>query len=153
LKGVWRLCRRPFAHNPLDGEGARRFGGRWNSAGIPAVYTSEHISLAALEMLVHIDPDLAPDDWVLIEIELPATAPVRTLSADALPPNWRSYPAPAALQALGDAWLRSADDAALKVPSVIVPEDSNLLLNPCHPALASADSRIIRDFVFDTRLL
>lgn len=150
---VWRLCRRPFARNPLDGEGARRFGGRWNSVGIPAVYTSEHISLAALEMLVHIDPDLAPDDWVLIEIELPVTAPVRTLSAGSLPPNWRSYPAPATLQALGDAWLRSADDAALKVPSVIVPEESNVLLNPSHPALARADSRIIRNFVLDIRLL
>jgi RES domain-containing protein len=126
---VWRICSRRFAEQPLDGEGARLFGGRWNSVGVPMVYTSAHISLAILELLVHVDTDLVPDDWVLIEVMIPDSAVIQNVAAAKLPPDWRAFPVPDRVQALGDTWVQAGTALALCVPSVIVPEQSNVLLN------------------------
>jgi RES domain-containing protein len=112
---VWRLARR--AHAALDGEGARGYGGRWNSAGRRLLYTSSHLSLAALEALVHFDADALAMEQV---------------SADILPIGWTRQEF--ATRAFGDEWLTAARTPVLIVPSAIVPEETNVLVNPAHPA-------------------
>jgi RES domain-containing protein len=137
---AWRLCREPFAD--LHGEGARLYGGRWNSSGRPLVYAASTAALAVLEVRVHLDlsPELLPDDYVLVTIDLGKLGVEEVARMPAVP------------QAFGDAWLREQRTPVLLVPSAIVPESPNLLLNPAHPAAARA--RIVgkRRFEFDRRL-
>ena len=150
---VWRLAR--SAHRALDGEGARLNGGRWNTEGRAVVYTSITLSLAALEYLVHIEPLLAPSDLVAIEIELPDDAGLGAqVEPGQFPPGeWREYPAPEWQAELGDLWLADGTFLWLGVPSAIVPEEYNVLIDPRHPR--SADVRVLstRPFAFDKRLM
>lgn len=116
------------------------------------VYTSATLSLAALEYLVHVDPSEAPGDLVAIPAEIPDLVSRTEIRAETLGAGWRAYPAPDTLAALGTAWVRAGQTAALVVPSAIVPQERNLLLNPAH-----ADFRRIRPgapepFSFDPRL-
>jgi RES domain-containing protein len=147
---VWRLCKR--RHVAFDGEGARLAGGRWNRRGTAVVYTSETLSLAALELLAHCDPPLLPADLVAIAAELPERLAVERVEIAGLPGTWRRYPAPDALGQVGTDWARRLSSVALSVPSVLVPRERNVLLNPAH-----ADFRAIRvgkpePFSFDPRL-
>jgi RES domain-containing protein len=136
---AWRLCRRP--HADLTGEGARRFGGRWNSPGRPVVYLAEHPALAALELRVHLDLplELLPDDFVLMRVDVP-DGPTSGIEA------------PADTVATGDAWLIEGSSASLRVPSVLVPHAWNVLVNPGHAEAARAEIREIEPFRFDPRL-
>ena len=136
---AWRLCRRP--HADLTGEGASRFGGRWNSPGRPVVYLAEHPALAALELRVHLDLpfDLLPVDFVLMRVAVPD-------SPDIAPP-----PSTATV-ATGDSWLTEATAATLRVPSVLVPHSWNVLLNPRHPNAVQVEVQGIEPFGFDARL-
>ncbi|WP_029074063.1 RES family NAD+ phosphorylase [Kaistia adipata] len=137
---AWRISRAPFAD--LSGTGARLYGGRWNSPGRAMVYAAETAALAVLEVRVHLDltPDLLPDDYVLSAIECGDLA-IETLAA--LPDD---------PQALGDDWLAAARTPILSVPSIIVPESRNLLLNPAHPDAATLAIASTRPFRFDERL-
>jgi RES domain-containing protein len=137
---AWRLCREPFAD--LAGEGARLYGGRWNTPGQSLVYAASSAALALLEVRVHLDlpPELLPDDYFLLTIDLQDLA-METV-AD-IPPD------PAAF---GDAWLRERRTPILQVPSAIVPESTNLFLNPAHPAATQALIIRRRRFEFDRRL-
>lgn len=137
---AWRLCREPFAG--LDGEGARLYGGRWNSPGRRLVYAASTAALAVLELRVHLDipPELVPDDYVLVTIDLGDLAVEDVAQL------------PAAPREFGDAWLADNRTPVLRTPSVIVPETPNLLLNPAHPAAAEARIVKTRRFVFDRRL-
>src|SRR5580698_225114 len=87
---VWRICRERYAADAFSGEGARRFGGRWNSRGVPMVYCSSSLALAAIELFVHLEPNLQPDDLVSIAAELPVGEPGRRLEAAELPAEWWS---------------------------------------------------------------
>jgi RES domain-containing protein len=138
---LWRLCRRP--HADLSGEGARIFGGRWNSPGRPVVYLAEHPALAALEVRVHLDLpfELLPLDFVLMRVRLP----------DGLISEIASVSGPETV-ATGDAWLIDGRSVALRVPSVLLPYAWNVLLNPRHPKIASASIDSIEAFHFDPRL-
>lgn len=148
---VWRIAR--AAHRALDGEGARLFGGRWNSAGRPVVYTSRSLSLAALEYLVHVAPLLAPTDLVATEIEIPGDAGA-VAEAERFPPGeWRSWPAPEWQAELGDEWLADGVFLWLAVPSAIVPEEYNVLIDPRHERMREVRIRSTRAFTFDERLL
>jgi RES domain-containing protein len=142
---VWRLARR--RHAALDGEGARRLGGRWNSRGQPAVYASQHLSLAVLEIIVHLElsPDEFPEDYVKIAIELPDSVSIRRVAA--LPRG------DAAMRELGSRWMEERSTVALMVPSVVVPEELNVLLNPLHPEFVQIRAAAPRQFRFDPRLL
>jgi len=135
----WRLCRR--LHADLDGEGARLFGGRWNSRGRPVVYLAEHPALAALELRVHLDLpfELLPADFVLMRVTVP-DSPV-TVSET-----------PSATVATGDSWLIEAQSATVRVPSMLVPHAWNILLNPRHPDARKAEILAIEPFAFDPRL-
>ncbi|CAD5298494.1 conserved hypothetical protein [Bosea sp. 62] len=136
---VWRVARAPFAD--LSGEGARLYGGRWNSPGRPVVYAAENPALAILEVRVHLDlaPELIPDDYVLIEIETGAAS----ISEGEMVEEPRS---------LGDTWLAAGESALLRVPSFIAPRSANVLINPRHrdaPAIAIVGTQ---PFDFDRRL-
>lgn len=137
---AWRLCREFFAD--LAGEGARRYGGRWNTPGRPLVYAASNAALAVFEVRVHLDltPELLPDDYVLVTIDL----------FDLVVEELANMPADPA--AFGDAWLSEQRTPVLQVPSVIVPESPNLLLNPGHPAAGQAQIVRQRRFAFDRQL-
>lgn len=144
-----RLCRRGF--RALDGEGAFRYGGRWNTPGRPAVYTSRTLSLAALEYLVHLDASRAPTDLVALTLELPDGL-VTSLEVARLPARWRDLPADAACARLGDEWLASGSAVGLAVPSAIVPVEWNVILNPRHPEFHQVKVVGEEAFRFDARL-
>jgi RES domain-containing protein len=147
---VWRLCRGLYAAEAFSGEGARRYGGRWNSRGVPMIYCSSSLALAAIELFVHLDPSQAPEDLVSIAATLPEGEPARTLAPDELPQGW--WADQAATRVLGDAWIRSAASLALKVPSVPIRSEWNVLLNPLHPRMAELRIDSPRPFIFDARM-
>lgn len=137
----------------IDGEGARIAGGRWNQKEVPLVYASESRALAALELLVHISFAQVTAEHAFREFRLPTTATTETLSRAELPPNWRDASAIPTLAEIGTRWIESMKSLALRVPSVIVSHEANVLLNPRH-----ADFRLIEIskpevFTFDKRLL
>jgi RES domain-containing protein len=150
---VWRLVRPAFgeAAEAFSGEGARRFGGRWNSVGRSVVYTSEHPSLAALETLAHADRKRFARDLLAFEVHVPTDLVARLDDAD-LPPDWRARPDAPAARAVGDAWLTAGTHAALSVPSVLVPQERNVLLDPGHPRFAEVRIGGPVAFRFDDRL-
>ena len=137
---AWRLCRAPFAD--LSGEGARLHGGRWNSRGRALVYLAEAAALALLEVRVHLDLplELLPDDYMLVSVDLDRLA-VETVDV---------FPADPAR--VGDGWIHSRTTPLLRVPSAIIAESCNLLLNPAHPSASQARIADTRRFVFDPRL-
>ena len=149
---VHRLTRRKFAgKNPFDGEGSFLFGGRWSSIGTRVCYAATHRSLAILEYRVHIDLALLPDDLVIATLEVPedvAVAPTPTL-----PENWKEYPAPASLRKIGDRFIAEAQSALMLVPSVLVPQENKVMLNPLHPdARRMIRQRRLVPFLYDPRL-
>lgn len=148
---VWRITRKHY--QALDGEGARLNGGRWNSEGVAVVYTSAALSLAALEYLVHVDIEDAPDDLVVLEIEVPDDAGVEEVSPRSLPGDWFAVEDHPACTSAGDDWVRRGADLALRVPSAVIRRESNLLLNPKHPDAARIRVVSVEDFAFDRRLL
>lgn len=135
----------------FDGEGARRTGGRWNPVGIPMVYTSQHASLAVLEMLVHLDAASVLLSYALCPVSFDADL-VSELDLATLPANWSQTPAPFSLQALGAAWVRDAATPVFRVPSAVVFGESNFLLNPRHPDFARLQFAPAQPFGFDARL-
>ncbi len=147
----WRIVRRERAADAFTGEGARQFGGRWNSPGVPIVYASEHQSLAALEILVHLQPRL-PLEFVVFRLAVPDDLIAR-LPDSALPLEWRAEPPRLPTMQLGDAWYRESQSAVLAIPSTIIPEESNLLLNPRHPDYPRITIHLPHAFSFDPRLV
>jgi RES domain-containing protein len=148
---AWRLVKARHAAGAFDGEGARLHGGRWNSPGTRVVYVSSSRSLAALELLVHLEIAEALEHYAVIEVRIPAQSITR-LDPRRLPLDWRSDPPPAALRALGDAWVRAARSVALEVPSVVVPDETNYLLNPAHPSFRRIAIGKPQPFRYDARL-
>jgi len=149
---VWRICRNPYAAAPLSGRGGLFTSGRWHTKGRRVVYTSGSLSLAALEILVHVDRDMLPPDLVQLEIDVPDNLEIERIKLKTLPRNWRSYPAPAALQQRGDDWLAAGSTPALQVPSAVIPEEFNLILNPQHAGARKIRLVSTRDFRYDSRL-
>ena len=148
---TWRICRK--GHQDLDGEGARLNGGRWNSEGVPAVYTSSTIALAALEYLVHVDIEDVPHDLVAMAIEVPDDTGLKTVAPNDLPADWNQAPDHPECTRIGDQWIASGAELLLRVPSAVVPEDWNLLINPAHPRAGEVVVTSVRPFAFDPRLL
>ncbi len=147
---VWRVV--PAAHEAFDGEGTRRFGSRWVPKGLPAIYTSATLSLAALGLFVHTDPDLAPADLLAISADIPDDLVVREFALLELPANWREIPAPEELQELGRSWIVEGKATMLSVPSVVVPTERNYVLNPAHPGFHRIQIGEAHDFSFDPRM-
>lgn len=129
---AWRIVQAHLAGHAFSGEGARLYGGRWNHPGSAVVYTAATKSLALLELLVHISAQQLLRSYVCIPVEFD-NAMVKQLNAADLPKGWRSYPASNVTRDIGTAWVASGVSVVLAVPSVIVPEEWNYILNPAHP--------------------
>ncbi len=149
---VWRVTRKAHAYQPLSGEGARRFGGRWNHVGTPVVYTSGTLSLAVLEYLVNLPISDLPDDLVSIQVQVPDELPRTDISIDDLPKDWRTFPAIEELKEIGTEWVRDAKTAMLAVPSVVIPNELNYLINPAHPKAGRVKLFSVDPFALDVRL-
>ena len=148
----WRLVKARLSAHAFDGEGARRYGGRWNSPGTKMVYTSQSAALAALELLVHLNNSAVLASYVLFSAQFDDRL-VTTLDHSRLPKHWRTFPAPRALQALGDQWIKSRASLVLAVPSAMVDGETNFLINPEHPDIGVRAISPPKRFEFDQRLL
>ena len=148
---AWRIVKAKRAATAFSGEGAAKTGGRWNSRGVPVVYTSSTKSLAALESLVHLNPPVS-FKYVAIRITFD-DALVKIVTPKVLPPNWQVEPPPPSTKALGDIWVQEAESAILALPSVIIPGETNYLLNPAHPGFKKISIGRPERFTFDPRLL
>jgi RES domain-containing protein len=137
----------------LSGTGARVYGGRWNRKDIPIVYTSENRSLATLEFLVHVPLSLLPNNLSIACLEIPDDIAVEQISIAVLPKNWRDYPAPPELADLESEWAIAMRSLLLRVPSVVVLDEFNILINPMHPDMDRVVITTAESFMFDRRLL
>jgi RES domain-containing protein len=145
---VYRLVKAARADDALSGEGARLYGGRWNPSGYPVVYASESRALAVLEVFVHLTLEARAMRFLLYEITLPRRARLRRHREDA---SHQPHP-PASTQEAGRAWLDDGTALALAVPSVIVPQEMNYLLNTRHAQFAQLRVAGTEPFSFDERL-
>lgn len=146
---VYRLATALYKDD-LSGTGAKIFGGRWNSVGIPILYSTENISLAVLEILVRADKHTIPDTYHLIKINIPQTASVITISKDKLKKNWKDDIGYS--QWMGDEFVKANEGLVLKVPSAIVDEENNYLLNSNHKDFQKVKILQAAAFRFDKRL-
>jgi RES domain-containing protein len=147
---VWRIA--SAAHAASDGEGARRYGSRWTPRGLPAVFTSATLSLAALERFVHTDPDLEPVDLVAIPVDIEANMSIEVVAIADLSSDWRTYPAPPALAKIGERWLQESKTPVLSVPSAVIPQERNFALNPKHVEFDRLVIHPAEPFSFDPRM-
>ena len=147
---VWRIA--SDAHAAFDGEGARRHGSRWTPRGVPAVFASATLSLAALERFVHTDSDLEPLDLVAIPVDIAENISIESVNVGDLAPDWRSVPAPPALAVIGEQWFRASRTAVLSVPSVVIPHERNFVLNPIHLEFPDLSIGRSEPFSFDPRM-
>ncbi len=147
---LYRITKCMYAGD-LSGTGARLYGGRWNSPGQAMVYTASSRSLAVLEALVHLQPTNMPDDFCLAVIKAPDD--VEETDAATLPANWHEYPEHYILQQTGNRFLQKQKHLLLKVPSAIVKEEFNYLINPAHPEALKVKVMSRQPFAFDTRLV
>ena len=148
----WRIVKSRHVGTAFDGEGARLYGGRWNSPGTRMVYTSASVSLAVLEVLVHLQDASLLSSYSLIAARFD-DALVERLDRSMLPDGWRLYPASRELQRIGNEWVKNGRSAVLEVPSAVVERESNYLLNPAHPDFSSVVIGEPEPFTFDERLL
>jgi RES domain-containing protein len=116
------------------------------------VYTSSNLSLAALEFFVHVSIQTKPDDLISISLEIPGHLAIERIPESRLPKNWRNYPALPQLQSIGEKWLKAAKNAVLAVPSAIIPQELNYLINPEHADFAKCRINKPQPFVIDSRM-
>ncbi|HEY3857061.1 MAG TPA: RES family NAD+ phosphorylase [Verrucomicrobiae bacterium] len=148
---AWRIVKAKHAASAFSGEGAARNGGRWNSRGVPMVYASATISLAALETLVHLNPP-PHFNYVVIQIKFDESM-VHSIQIAALPSDWQLEPPPPSSKAVGDAWVHAGQTAVLAVPSAIISSEVNYLLNPAHADFKKISIAKPQPFAFDPRLV
>lgn len=153
---VWRIASDAPAYeaHDLSGKGAELSGGRWNRKGSPVVYTASSLSLAALETAVHLAAGDLPLNRFVVRIEIPDDVWSARAIKDAasLPVGWTARPEGKVSLDVGDAWLAGMTSALLVVPSVVVSEESNVLINPRHPDATKISAIKVRAWYFDERL-
>ena len=147
----WRICRRRYAADSASGEGARLYGGRWNSRGVPMVYASTSLALAAVETFVNLEPNLQPKDLISIEGNIPDGLEISTVDLKTLPANWHET-RDESLRRFGDDWIRAGQTAALLVPSAAIRGEWNVLLNLVHGDFSKIRFRKPQPFEFDVRM-
>ncbi|MBC8010106.1 MAG: RES family NAD+ phosphorylase [Burkholderiales bacterium] len=133
---AWRVVKTDYAASALSGDGARRVGGRWNPPGLPALYASDSLALAMLEILVHFDPAMPMADYVALELDLPEEK-ILTLRPHALPGGWPGRDSVPFTQQMGKNLLVGRSAFAFRVPSAVVAPESNYIINPTHPEFAT----------------
>ena len=147
---VYRLGKTKFA-NDISGEGARLFGGRWNHKGTPCLYTAESRALAVLEYTVNVHIDDVPRALSMTVLQLPEQRLLR-LSPNNLPGDWFHSPAPASTKDFGTELLKKSEYLVIQIPSVIIPEEYNYLVNPLHKDIHQVKVLSVHDFVYDVRI-
>ena len=148
---AWRITHSRFVNSAFDGEGAYLYGGRWNNPGHRMVYVSGSLALAALELLVNGIQPHEIDQLVCIPVDLPKKL-VQVLDLKTLPSYWAESPAPDETKAIGSIWLAAKKSAVLQVPSAVIPDESNYLINPLHQNFEELKIGPSRSFYFDQRL-
>lgn len=153
MKVLWRIAADTLTYgaDDLSGQGALIAGGRWNDIGSPVVYLSSSIALAALETLVHLGASGLPLNRYLVRIDVPDSIWNKRQVVSDPPIGWDAIPPSRTSIHAGEAWLRSRASALLEVPSVVVPEEHNVLLNPAHPAAKSIVAIKVRKWQYDPR--
>lgn len=151
MRRAWRIVKEKHAASAFDGEGAWLYGGRWNSKGTRVVYLSSSLSLAALECLVHLTPPVM-FQYVVMTIDFDESM-VETLPREKLRGAWTESPPPPSVRHIGDLWARESRSLVLDLPSVIIPSETNFLLNPRHPDFAKVTISQPVPFTFDRRLI
>ena len=148
---AWRITKQRLSKTAFSGEGAFRYGGRWNSPGTRVVYLASNQALAALEILVNTEnkDDLVRIPYVLIGVEFDEDW---VKKPDALPKDWAANPAPASAARVGDQWVRDNSSALLEVPSAVIQTEKNFLLNPAHPEFRNVRIGKAEPFGFDSRV-
>ena len=147
----WRIISAEYKNDAFSGEGARINGGRWNSKGVSVVYTAGSLSLALIEMLVNLPAPKLLQKFVRIPLSFD-TSLIHSITEDQLPSDWNSRPASPSTKAVGDAWVKDEISPVLKVPSVVVPEESNYIINPNHPEYNKISIGEPIVYFFDPRL-
>lgn len=148
---VYRIAPKKFI-NDLTGIGARLYGGRWNKKGTGVLYTSESRSLATVEYLVHLPLSYAPKNLYIASIKIPDSIKAREIKKTGLPAAWRNYPAPHELAEIGAQWILSNESLMLRVPSVVVEHEFNIIINPAHPDMKRVKIFKIESYKLDDRL-
>ncbi|MEK6804343.1 MAG: RES family NAD+ phosphorylase [Nitrospirota bacterium] len=148
---VWRIANRHRLG--LEGEGARLYGGRWNKPGIAVIYTSSTLSLAVLECLVHLNPSKIPDDLVYVVADVPDSVTITSVDIATLPAGWNAMTLQPVTQTIGTQWAEAAQSAILQVPSGVIHQESNYVLNPHHAEFAAISWSLPVPFSFDPRLI
>ena len=150
---LYRLVKTRFAKDAFTGEGALKYGGRWNSKGHLGVYLGETVALCQLETLVHLNDADELKSFTLCTLDVPDEQ-IQVLESGSLPDNWNDEVAPAILQEIGDNWLQQAQTLVLLIPSVLSPIEHNALFNPAHPLAATvlANGLQGQPFQMDARL-
>lgn len=149
---VYRIAKKQFL-NDLEGTGARIAGGRWNSKGRAIVYTSSSISLAMLEVLVHLPVSILPPAMGIAEIMIPEELKIHKIKVASLATNWRDFPSPDHLKTIGDRWVEDLKSPLLQVHSAVNPEEFNYLINPFHHESQRIKIISLKDLSIDGRLL
>lgn len=153
---LWRIAKHTarYPATDLSGDGAKSTGGRWNSKGVPVVYAATSIALATLETLAHLGDNIAIRNAFLLEVAVPAALWKKReiIEAKDLPPTWVAEPPGSTTITFDDEWLHDLSAPLLLVPSVIVPEEYNVLINPIHPGCARIEATVLRQFIYDPRL-
>jgi RES domain-containing protein len=146
---VYRLSNTAYATD-LTGEGARLNGGRWNHVDTPCLYTSGSRALAVLEFSVNVNVARILRYLSMVEMEIPGD--IYEVTIPDLPGNWREAPAPSSTKDFGTHLLNRREHAIIKIPSSIIPEEFNYLVNPRHPLIAACKVREVKDFIYDIRI-
>jgi len=153
---VWRIATDTpdYTADDLTGAGAKNTGGRWNRSGNAVLYTAESIALACLETFVHLKAGGLPLNRYLVRIDIPDAAwrAAQSITADTAPVGWDAVPSGKVSLDYGDAWLASNVSALLFVPSVIIEEERNILINPLHPDAKGLTATKVRKWLYDPRL-
>jgi RES domain-containing protein len=148
---AWRIVKASRASSAFDGEGARLYGGRWNSPGTAVIYAAQSESLAALELLVHLQASHLLMAYCSIPVDF-SEALVEAVDPETLSPRWRDYPAPSILQQFGDRWAAEQRTAILQAPSAVIPGEPISIINPRHGDFGRLVIGSPKPFTFDPRL-
>ena len=153
---VWRIAQdtKDYEAHDLSGKGAEISGGRWNDKGIPLVYSSENRALAGLETVVHLNAGGLPLNRYLVEVQIPLDLwdTAQVINYSTAPVGWDAMPSSRTASDFGTAWARSKESLILLVPSVIVPDERNVLINPSHPDMSKITARKVRRWLYDSRV-
>ena len=146
---AWRIIKAQHADRAFDGEGARIAGGRWNKIGIPMIYTADSLALAALEIMVHLPgSELFKNIFLRIPVRFDHRL-IKSLNLIDLPGDWDLLPPPDSTQTIGTGWALKKESVLYKVPSTIIREEFNYLINPLHPDFKKLSIGSAQKFAFD----